>query len=111
VLRGTGCSVRRLCSALVVSITRGLGLTPSEIQEPAGSYLGHPDEPIGPRLAQALRAVSTRPERRIEELRALIQRIAAHEATMRTSCSVVPTSAPEIARRPQGLTLPVGGDP
>jgi hypothetical protein len=54
--------------------------SPSEIQEPAGSYLGHPDEPIGPRLAQALRAVRTWPERRIKELQALIQRITAHEA-------------------------------
>jgi DNA-binding transcriptional MerR regulator len=64
----------------VVTTLRSLGLTLSEVQELAGRYLGRPDEPIGPRLAQVLRAVRARSECRIEELHALIQRIIDYEA-------------------------------
>jgi MerR family transcriptional regulator, copper efflux regulator len=64
----------------VVGILRGLGLTLAEIQELAARYLGPADEPIGPRLAQVLRATRARAERRIDELRALVQRIMDYEA-------------------------------
>lgn len=64
----------------VVGTLRGLGLTLAEIQELAATYLGQADEAIGPRLAQALRAVRTRAEHRIDELQTLVQRITDYEA-------------------------------
>lgn len=63
----------------VVGTLRGLGLTLVEIRELAARYLGRADEPIGPRLAEALRAVRARAEHRIDELQALIQRITDYE--------------------------------
>ena len=56
----------------VVSGLRALGVTLSEIQELASGYLGHTDEPVGPRLAAVLKAVRVRTERRITELRELL---------------------------------------
>lgn len=64
----------------VVGTLRGLGLTLVEIQELAARYLGRADEPIGPRLAQVLRAVRARAEHRIDGLQALLQRITEYEA-------------------------------
>jgi MerR family copper efflux transcriptional regulator len=63
----------------VVSTLRGLGLTLSEIVELTACYLGRTDEPIGPRLGQALEAVRMRSEARIADLHALLQRIAEYE--------------------------------
>jgi MerR family transcriptional regulator, copper efflux regulator len=63
----------------VVGTLRGLGLTLSEIRELATTYLGGADEPIGPGLARALRAVRVRTRARIGELEALLARIAAYE--------------------------------
>ena len=57
-----------------------LGLPLSEIQELIATYLGRTDEPIGPRLAQTLKAVRARTELRIAELQALLQRITNYEA-------------------------------
>jgi DNA-binding transcriptional MerR regulator len=64
----------------VVSTLRGLGLTLSEIVELITCYLERTDEPIGPRLAQALQAVRVRSEARIAELQALLRRIAEYQA-------------------------------
>jgi DNA-binding transcriptional MerR regulator len=64
----------------VVGTLRGLGLTLAEIQELTAIYLGRSDEPIGPRLAQILKAVRARSELRIAELQALLQRITDYEA-------------------------------
>jgi len=64
----------------VVSTLRGLGLTLSEIVELITCYLERTDEPIGPRLAQALHAVRVRSEARIAELQALLRRIAKYQA-------------------------------
>lgn len=66
------------CVGVVVTL-RGLGLTLAEIQELVIRYLGRADEPIGPRLAQVLRAVRARAEYRIDELQALLQRITDYE--------------------------------
>jgi MerR family transcriptional regulator, copper efflux regulator len=65
----------------VVGTLRGLGLTLSEIRELTARYLGRTDEPIGPRLAQALQAVRMRSQARIAELEALLERIADYEAS------------------------------
>jgi DNA-binding transcriptional MerR regulator len=64
----------------VVGTLRGLGLTLAEIQELTAIYLGRSDEPIGPLLAQILKAVRARSELRIAELQALLQRITDYEA-------------------------------
>src|SRR5437764_2658680 len=44
----------------VIHNLRALGLSLSEIRELAGIYLGRPDQPIGPHLAELLRTVKTR---------------------------------------------------
>jgi MerR family transcriptional regulator, copper efflux regulator len=59
----------------VITGLRGLGLTVAEIRELAGVYLGRPEEPIGPRLAERLGAVRARLEARIAELEGLRRRI------------------------------------
>jgi MerR family transcriptional regulator, copper efflux regulator len=64
----------------VVGTLRGLGLTLSEIRELTAVYLERTDEPVGPRLAQVLRAVRARTQARIGELQALLSRIAEYEA-------------------------------
>jgi len=62
---------------------RGLGLTLAEIRELEAVYLAQPDRPIGPHLAQRLRAVRGRLDQRIGELQALRRRIDDFEATYR----------------------------
>jgi MerR family transcriptional regulator, copper efflux regulator len=57
----------------VVGTLRGLGLTLSEIRELTAIYLQRTDEPIGPRLAQILRAVRARTQARIGELQTLLR--------------------------------------
>jgi MerR family copper efflux transcriptional regulator len=59
----------------VVGTLRGLGLTLAEIGDLTATYLERTEEPIGPRLAEVLRAVRARTEDRITELRQLLQRI------------------------------------
>jgi MerR family transcriptional regulator, copper efflux regulator len=59
----------------VVTGLRGLGLTVAEIHELAGVYLGRPEEPIGPHLADLLRRVRARLDARIAELQDLRRRI------------------------------------
>ena len=62
------------CVAVVTSL-RGLGMTMAEIGDLAANYLQRSDEPIGPRMAEVLRAVRARTEHRIAELREVLQRI------------------------------------
>ncbi len=71
----------------VVGTLRGLGLTLSEIQELAATYLGDTQEPIGPRLARALHLVRVRTQARITELQSLVDRIAHYEADHRDELS------------------------
>lgn len=59
----------------VVSGLRTLGLTLNEIQELASSYLAHPGEQVGRRLAGVLKVVRGRTERRIAELQELLGRL------------------------------------
>lgn len=67
------------CVGLIGTL-RGLGLTLAEIRRLAEIYLGQSAEPIGPRLAELLRAVRARTEDRIAEQRDLLQRIDDFEA-------------------------------
>src|SRR5215831_18313912 len=71
----------------VVGTLRGLGLTLSEIQQLATTYLGGTDEPIGPRLARTLDAVRVRTQGRIGELEALLARISEYETDHRDELS------------------------
>ena len=64
----------------VIHNLRALGLSLSEIRELAALYLGRADQPIGPHLAQRLRAVRARLDRHIVELQELRGRIDAFEA-------------------------------
>ncbi len=64
----------------VIRSLRSLGLTLAEIQDIASTYLGRPDEPIGPHLARHLRVARARIDARIRELQQLRRRIDAYEA-------------------------------
>jgi DNA-binding transcriptional MerR regulator len=67
----------------VIRGLRSLGLTVAEICEVAGVYLLQPDEPIGPHLAERLRASRTRIDAHIAALQELRRRIDGFEATHR----------------------------
>jgi len=64
----------------VIGTLRGLGLTLAEIRDLAAGYLQRSDEPIGPRLAEVLRAVRARTEDRIAKLREVLRRIDDYES-------------------------------
>jgi MerR family copper efflux transcriptional regulator len=67
-----------------VELIRGLravGLTLAEINDLAGAYLRRRDKLIGPRLATMVTASRARAEARIAELRELLARIDAFEAS------------------------------
>lgn len=70
----------------VIRNLRSLGLTVAEIREIAGVYLDRPDQPVGPFLADRLRAARARIDARIDELQRLRRRIdeyqAAHAAAL-----------------------------
>jgi MerR family copper efflux transcriptional regulator len=59
----------------VIHDLRALGLTVAEITDLAGSYLGKPDLPIGPRLAERLRIVRARLDDRIAALEEVRRRM------------------------------------
>lgn len=59
---------------------RSLGLTLAEISELTEAYVMCPEENIGPRLGERLRAVRERTNERILELRRLLRRIDSFEA-------------------------------
>lgn len=65
----------------VVQTLRGLGLTLAEIQDLTNVYLSQTGEPIGPRLAEVLRAVRARTEDRIAGLHELLRRIDEFESS------------------------------
>jgi len=65
----------------VIRTMRSVGLTLAEIGELAGTYLQRRDELIGPRLAALLDASRARTEAHIAELRELLARIDAFEAS------------------------------
>ena len=64
----------------VLGTLRGLGLTLAEIRELDAVYLAQPERPVGPHLADRLRAVRGRLDERIGELQALRRRIDDFEA-------------------------------
>ncbi len=55
------------CVAVIRSL-RGLGLSEAEIRDLAQVYIGHPEQQIGPVLAERLRLVKERIDRRVAEL-------------------------------------------
>ena len=59
----------------VLGNLRGLGLTVAEIRHLASVYHNQPDQPIGPHLAERLRAVRARLDAQIAELEKLRHRI------------------------------------
>src|SRR5438552_17035709 len=61
----------------VIGNLRSLGLTIKEIEQLAGAYFDHPQEPIGPRLAALLDHAERRVEERIGELDQVRERIRA----------------------------------
>ena len=63
-----------LWCAQTIEGLRSLGLTIKEIEALAGSYLGEPDGPIGPRLAELLDRAEQRIADRIAELEAVRRR-------------------------------------
>ena len=67
------------CVAVITTL-RGLGMTVVEIGDLAANYLQRSDEPIGPRMAEVLRAVRARTENRISELGEVLRRIDDYEA-------------------------------
>lgn len=62
------------CVQMICNL-RGLGFTVAEIRALAGIYLGQPSQPIGPHLAEQLRAVRARLDTRMQELQELRQRV------------------------------------
>lgn len=73
------------CVAVITGL-RNLGLTVTEISELAGIYLGRPDQPIGPSLAERLQRVRRRLDEQIAVLTELRRRIddfaASHPAAL-----------------------------
>jgi len=67
----------------VIHGLRALGLSLSEICDLASVYLGRPDQPIGPHLAEHLRAVRARIDQQIAELEELRGRIDSFEVDHR----------------------------
>jgi MerR family copper efflux transcriptional regulator len=59
----------------VIHNLRALGLTVAEISDLAGIYLGKPDLPIGPELAERLRTVRARIDDRIGALQEVRRRM------------------------------------
>lgn len=59
----------------VIGTLRSLGLTLAEIRRLTTTYLGQPDEPIGPQLARLLQAARERTDAQITELQRRRQRI------------------------------------
>ncbi len=65
----------------VVTGLRNLGLTVGEIRELAAVYVGAPEQPIGPYVAERLHTARRRLDARIAELQELRQRIDEYEAS------------------------------
>jgi MerR family copper efflux transcriptional regulator len=67
-----------LWCARVIGEMRSVGLTIKEIKQLADTYFADPDEPIGPKIAEALDRAEQRIDAQLEELEALRRRIAAY---------------------------------
>jgi MerR family transcriptional regulator, copper efflux regulator len=67
-----------LWCARVIDEMRSVGLTIKEIKRLADAYLADPDEPIGPKIAEALDRAEQRIDVQLEELGAVRRRIAAY---------------------------------
>jgi MerR family transcriptional regulator, copper efflux regulator len=67
-----------LWCARVVGEMRSVGLTIKEIKQLADAYFGDPDEPIGPKIADALAGAEQRIDAQLEELDAMRRRIAVY---------------------------------
>jgi DNA-binding transcriptional MerR regulator len=65
----------------VINSLRDLGLTLTEIQELARTYLRRSGEPTGPNIAALLSTARRRTQQRIIDLQALLRRIDEYEAT------------------------------
>lgn len=62
------------CVAVIRSL-RGLGLSEAEIRDLAQVYIGHPEQQVGPLLADRLRLTKERIDRRVAELNQLRSQI------------------------------------
>ena len=69
-----------LWCARVIGEMRSVGLTIKEIKQLADAYFAHPDEPIGPKIADALDRAEQRIDAQLEELEGLRRRIAAYRS-------------------------------
>jgi MerR family transcriptional regulator, copper efflux regulator len=67
-----------LWCARVIGEMRSVGLTIKEIKRLADTYFAEPDEPIGPKIAEALDRAEQRIDAQLEELEAVRRRIAAY---------------------------------
>lgn len=67
-----------LWCAGVIGEMRSVGLTIREIKQLADAYSAHPDEPIGPKIGDALDRSEQRIDAQLEELEAVRSRIAAY---------------------------------
>src|SRR5919106_2774411 len=67
-----------LWCARVVGEMRSVGLTIKEIKRLADAYFADPDEPIGPKITEALDRAEQRIDAQLEELKAVRRRIAAY---------------------------------
>jgi MerR family copper efflux transcriptional regulator len=67
-----------LWCARAIGEMRSVGLTIKEIKRLADAYFADPDEPIGPKIAEALDRAEQRIDVQLEELEAVRRRIAAY---------------------------------
>jgi MerR family transcriptional regulator, copper efflux regulator len=67
-----------LWCARVIGEMRSVGLTIKEIKRLADAYFADPDEPVGPKIAEALDRAEQRIDVQLEELEAVRRRIAAY---------------------------------
>jgi DNA-binding transcriptional MerR regulator len=95
----------------VIHDLRSLGLSLSEICNLASVYLGRPDQPIGPHLAERLRAVRARIDRQTAQLADLRGRIDSFEIDHRAELAGLPGSDFRAGDPRAGVDLTPGGKP
>ena len=90
-----------LWCAQTIEGLRSLGLTIKEIEELTRTYLGQPDEPVGPRLAELLDRAERRMTDRIADLEAVRRRnrdYRSHHAAALAGRSGEPLAPPDPRR-------------